>query len=90
MTREQCIEKLSELVKAKDRMLLKVEVGGRVIVESDFFNYSDIQKFTYILQRTSCEWWIYPSGPDKRFNYAYDYFKTIMTPEQLRDFSNLK
>lgn len=60
-SKEQCIEKLGEMVKAKDRMLLKV-TPDRVIVESEFFNYADIQKITHILQRTSCEWWIYPSG----------------------------
>lgn len=59
-TAEKCIEKLGLMVKAKDRMLLRV-TGDRVIVESEFFNYEDIQKFTHILQRTSCEWWIYPS-----------------------------
>jgi hypothetical protein len=63
-TQEQCIKKLQELVDSKDRMLLKI-VDGRLIVESDFFNYSDIQKIIHILQRTSCEWWIYPCGSDK-------------------------
>lgn len=61
-TKEQCIEKLGEMVKQKDRMLLKV-TSDRICVESEFFNYEDIQKISYILQRTSCEWWIYPCGP---------------------------
>jgi hypothetical protein len=60
-TREQCIEKLGELVKAKSRMLLKIS-ESRICIESEFFNYSDVQKITHILQRTSCEWWIYPCG----------------------------
>lgn len=63
-TREQCIERLAQWVEERNKqsaerqMLLRI--SGNAIVGSNFFNYGDVQKMTHILQRTSCEWWIYP------------------------------
>ena len=69
-TQEQCIERLGKWVKEAnekqhDRNALLI-VSSRIIVRSDFFNYADIQQFMYILTRTSCEWWIYPSNENEK------------------------
>lgn len=64
-TSSQCIERLGQWVeqanaKGDNSREAILKVYDRVIIEAKFFNYEDIQRFTYILTRTSCEWWIYP------------------------------
>lgn len=57
-SRTEFIEAIGKIVDSSDRMLLVV--NENVEVRAPFFNYADMQKFTYLLQRTSCEWWIKP------------------------------
>lgn len=57
-SQEEFIDALGKIVDKSDRMILIVNDG--IEVHSTFFNYSDIQKLSYLLQRTSCEWWIKP------------------------------
>lgn len=58
--RDECITRLGDVVNDSKRMILKIKSSDRIHIESEFFNYEDIQRLTYILQRTACEWWIYP------------------------------
>ena len=61
-TESEFIEALGKIVEKSDRMLLVI--NDMVEVHAPFFNYQDMQKLTYLLQRTSCEWWLNPNGPD--------------------------
>jgi len=60
ISRELFIEKLAAIVDSSNRMVLVVTCDGSVEVMSTFFNYEDVQKLAYLLQRTSCEWWFKP------------------------------
>ncbi len=59
-TYEQLIERLGALVQESKKMILIVPTTGGVCIHSTSFNYKDIQRLTYILQRTPCEWLFWP------------------------------
>jgi hypothetical protein len=52
------IEKLGKIIDKSDRMLLVV--NDAIEIHAPYFNYSDVQKLTYLLQRTSCDWYFKP------------------------------
>jgi hypothetical protein len=58
ITKGEFIEALGKIVEKSDRMVLVI--NDEIEVHSTFFNYADMQKLSYLLQRTSCEWWIKP------------------------------
>jgi hypothetical protein len=58
-TKDEFIEALGKIVEKSDRMVLIV--SDSIEVHSTFFNYADMQILSYLLQRTSCEWWIKPN-----------------------------
>lgn len=57
-TQSEFIEGIGKIVEKSDRMILVI--NDAIEVHSTYFTYEDIQKFSYWLQRTSCEWWIKP------------------------------
>ncbi len=66
-TRDELFERLGQLVAKSKKMMLIVPVSGcDVCLHSPSFNYKDVQRLTYILQRTPCEWVYKPvTGNDK-------------------------
>lgn len=57
-SRSEFIGRVGAICDQSNRMYLAVNDG--IEVRSTFFTYADIQKFSYLLQRTPCEWWIKP------------------------------
>lgn len=63
-TYEEFIAAIGKIVEKSDRMILMVVTPGFIEIQAKFFNYKDIQRLTYILYRTPCEWWIKPINQD--------------------------
>lgn len=57
-SREQFIEKVGKIVAESNRMILVI--NDEVEIHTTYFTYENMQRLIYLLQRTSCEWWLKP------------------------------
>lgn len=56
------IDKIGKILENSNNKTMILIVASGVYVEANYFTYTDMQKFMYLLSRTSCEWYIYPSA----------------------------